>query len=64
MNQELRKSLAENIYHCVMEGKSPEDAAEMAAKDVGEHLLATLLMQVADGKSIVIDRLIKDECGL
>ena len=40
MNQELKKAVAEHIYHSVTDGKDPEKAAELAIETMGEYLLA------------------------
>lgn len=65
MNKTLKESVAGEIEYHVEDIENGYDcAAEHAIREVGEHLLAAILMQFADGKPIAIDRLIKEECGL
>ena len=42
MNQELKKAVAEYIYHSVTDGKDPEKAAELAIEAVGDYLVAAV----------------------
>ena len=48
MNQELKKAVAEHIYHSVTDGKTPEQAAERAIKAVGEWLMSAIPDDSAD----------------
>lgn len=68
MNKTLKESVSETIRyqienHAVVD-YGYEEAAEEAIREVGEHLMATILMKAADGEPIILDRLIKEECGL
>ena len=48
MNQELKKAVAEHIYHSVTDGKTPEQAADLAIETMGEYLLAAVPDDSAD----------------
>ena len=48
MNQELKKAVAEHIYHSVTDGKTPEQAAERAIKAVGDYLVDAVPDDLAD----------------
>ena len=48
MNQELKKAVAEHIYHSVTDGKDPEKAAELAIETMGEYLPAAVPDDSAD----------------